>query len=582
MSYITNEKDINNFATAIGAVTHKNGDEIGFKYCPYCHGGKNKDKNTFSINSLSGAFNCLRNSCGKHGHFVQLARDFNFDLGTANNVKKYRNLSQEQFTTTEDAIKYMESRGISQTVTKRYRITTKKDDNNILVFPFYDENNILVSKKYRRTDFYKKIHQNKEWFEKDTKAVLFGMSQCEDFTTLVITEGQIDCLSLAECGIKNAVSVPNGALAFTWLDNCKDWISKFKEIIVFGDFENGKITVVDKLREKLRMKIRQVRTVDYLGEKDANDILRKYGKDAILQAIHNAYIPPLKNFMCLSDVEDIDINNLPKILTGIYDLDKLIGGLIMGQIILLSGKRGEGKSTFMSQLVFEALKQEQRVLIYSGELTASHFKVWLDLQVAGADNIITTKNEYGDKEYSLAEETIEKINKWYRDKAFIFDNSHAGNEETGGLIKTIENAITYYDIKLVCIDNLMTVLHINKNEDLYRAQSEFVRELKQIAMKYNVAILLIAHPKKSNNPEFNNDDVSGSSDITNFVDVIMAYERNQDINYKFDALLSVTKNRLTGHLTNANKIPLFYSESSKRITGVIRTACEIDNETFSQ
>lgn len=265
------------------------------------------------------------------------------------------------------------------------------------------------------------------------------------------------------------------------------------------------------------------------------------------------------------------MNNLPKILTGIYDLDKLIGGLIMGQVVLLSGKRGEGKSTFMSQLVFEALKQEQRVLIYSGELTASHFKVWLDLQVAGADNIITTQNEYGDKEYSLAEETIKKINKWYRDKVFIFDNSYAGNEENGGLIKTIENAIIYYDIKLVCIDNLMTVLHINKNEDLYRAQSEFVRELKQIAMKYNVAVLLIAHPKKSNNPEFNNDDVSGSSDITNFVDVIMAYERNQDINYKFDALLSVTKNRLTGHLTNKNKIPLFFSESSKRITGVRRT-----------
>ncbi|MFR5790588.1 MAG: hypothetical protein ACLUFA_09425 [[Clostridium] leptum] len=59
--------------------------------------------------------------------------------------------------------------------------------------------------------------------EKDTKPILFGMKQCVDFGTLVITEGQIDSLTLADCGIKNAASV-TGALGFTWLENCWDWI----------------------------------------------------------------------------------------------------------------------------------------------------------------------------------------------------------------------------------------------------------------------------------------------------------------------------------------------------------------------
>ena len=45
-------------------------------------------------------------------------------------------------------------------------------------------------------------------------------------------------------------------------------------------------------------------------------------------------------------------------------------------------------------------------------------------------------------------------------------------------------------------------------------------KLKKIAVKYNVVVLLVAHPRKSNN-DFTNDDVSGSADITNKVDVVM-------------------------------------------------------------
>lgn len=566
MRYELDKRDIYDFAVAVNAQTYQKGNELMFKYCPYCGGGKNKDKDTFSVNLDNGTYNCFRSSCGKQGHFVELARDFNYDLGISGNIKQYRKLPQKQISATEYAVEYMRSRGISEAVTNRYKITTQTKHNNILVFPFYDENNVLVAAKYRKTDFDKCKDKNKEWFEKDTKPILFGMAQCDDFTTLVITEGQIDSLSLAECGMKNAVSVPTGARGFTWLTNCWNWISKFKEIIVFGDFEDGHMSLVDELRKRLRTKIRQVRAEDYLGEKDANDILRRYGRQAIKKAVDNAYIPPLDNVKNLSEVRSVDINALPKILTGINEIDRLIGGLIMGQVILLSGKRGEGKSTFMSQLVVEAIEQEQPVFIYSGELADYHFKRWLDFQAAGSNNVITKRNAYGDDIYSLADETVEKINNWYRGKAFIYDNNCVSGEETDSLIDTIEKAICQYDIKLVCVDNLMTALDVGMNEDLYRGQSRFVKQLKHIAVKYNIAVILVAHPKKSNSATFDNDDVSGSSDITNAVDVVMAYERNKDKSLECDGLLSVTKNRLTGRLTLDKKIELLYSKSTKRIT----------------
>ena len=51
------------------------------------------------------------------------------------------------------AVAYMESRGISEAVTRRYNITVRNDNEKILVFPFYDENEILHFVKYRNTGF---------------------------------------------------------------------------------------------------------------------------------------------------------------------------------------------------------------------------------------------------------------------------------------------------------------------------------------------------------------------------------------------------------------------------------------------
>jgi twinkle protein len=462
------------------------------------------------------------------------------------------------------AVEYLLSRGISEEITRRYKITTQKENDKVLVFPFYDEQNILQFVKYRKIDFVKNRDKNKEWCEKDTKPILFGMAQCEDFSTLVVTEGQIDSLSVAECGVKNAVSVPTGATGFTWLSHCWDWINKFDEIIVFGDHEKGKITLIDILEKRLQKKVKCVREEDYLCEKDANEILIKYGKGAILKAIENAELRDVKYVKRLANVEAVNLADLPKIKTGIRNLDRVCGGLLRGHVVLLSGKRGEGKSTLMSQLVAQAIDQDNAVFVYSGELPNYHFKNWLDLQIAGANNIETRQNEFNDNEYYLAPETVKTINRWYYDKAFIFDNTAVTDDEYEGIIKVITDAICRYDIKLVCIDNLMTAMECDTNTDLYRQQSTFVKNLEKLAQQYDVAIILVAHPKKSNGA-FDNDTVSGSSDITNAVSFVFNYERAKDGD-DCDSRLMITKNRMNGKLlTGDNAIKLYYSEKSKRI-----------------
>ena len=561
--YDFKSKDVFDFASFIGAETKQKGNELFFKYCPQCPGG-GPDKDTFSVNLQNGAFKCFRASCDYHGHFVELARDFGYKLDDEQE-RKYRRLPQPTIESKPKAIEYLESRGISAEVAKRYKITTQTHNENILVFPFYDDQNVLQFVKYRKTNFDKRFDKNKEWCETGTMPILFGMAQCEDFTRLVITEGQLDSLSLATCGIKNAVSVPTGALGFTWLANCWDWVNKFQEVVVFGDYENGKITLIETLEKRLQMKVKCVRPEDYLCEKDANDILRKYGKDAIIKAVESAELRDVKYVKRLATVEAVNLRDLPKIKTGIRPLDRVCGGLLRGHVVLLSGKRGEGKSTFMSQLVAEAIEQDNAVFVYSGELPNYHFKNWLDLQIAGGNHICTVTNEYGDKEYYLTDGCVKKINAWYYDKAFIFDNSAVSDDEFEGLVKVIVDAICRYDIKLVCIDNLMTAMDSDPNTDIYRQQSAFVKKLEKLAQQYDVAIILVAHPKKTN-AAFDNDTVSGSSDITNAVSFVFNYQR-ADESDDFDSLLMVTKNRMNGKLmTGDNAIPLYYSEKSKRIS----------------
>ena len=561
--YDFKSKDVFDFASFIGAETKQKGNELFFKYCPQCHGGGD-DKDTFSVNLQTGAFKCFRASCDYHGHFVELARDFGYKLDNEQE-RKYRRLPQPKIESKPKAIEYLESRGISADVAKRYKITTQTHNDNVLVFPFYDDQNVLQFVKYRKTNFDKRFDKNKEWCEAETMPILFGMAQCEDFTRLVITEGQIDSLSLATCGIKNAVSVPTGALGFTWLANCWDWINKFQEVVVFGDYEKGKITLIETLEKRLQMKVKCVRPQDYLCEKDANDILRKYGKEAIIRAVEGAELRDVKYVKRLATVEAVNLRDLPKIRTGIRPLDRVCGGLLRGHVVLLSGKRGEGKSTFMSQLVAEAIEQDNAVFVYSGELPNYHFKNWLDLQIAGANHICTTRNEYNDEEYYLTEGCVKKINAWYYDKAFIFDNSAVSDDEYEGLIKVMVDAICRYDIKLVCIDNLMTAMDGDPNTDIYRQQSTFVKKLEKLAQQYDVAIILVAHPKKSN-VAFDNDTVSGSSDITNAVSFVFNYQRADDGD-ECDSYLMVTKNRMNGKLMAGDKaIPLYYSEKSKRIS----------------
>ena len=505
---------------------------------------------------------------------LTLAKDFNYSLGneydTGNSSVRYRRLKQpeKKVVPKPPALEYLKGRGISTGVAERYQITVQSSAKNILVFPFLDENGTLQFVKYRKTDFDRDKDKNKEWCESGCKPILFGMYQCDPGNkTLVLTEGQIDSLSVAEAGIENAVSVPTGAKGFTWVPNCWEWLQQFERLVIFGDYEKGHITLLEDMQKRFNGLLAVVQTEDYKGCKDANELLQKYGKNAVRAAVENARPVPVRQVVDLADVAAVDIYSLPKIPTGIKAIDYVLsGGMYQGQTIILTGKRGGGKSTLASQIVLNALDAGKSVFAYSGELPGYFFKRWIDMQAAGPGHIIEQYVEDGNARMVITKSTVDKIGAWYRGRAFLFDNNAAEDDELPELLKIIEKTVQQYGIDLILIDNLMTALDVSMGADLYRAQSKFVDKLVKLSKRLGVVVILVAHPRKNSFGNDDNDEISGSADISNKADIIMTYKRSRDLQ-EHERLLTVSKNRLTGRLATGDKaIKLYYDPVSKRIS----------------
>ncbi len=557
-------EDAERFAREYGPVKRR-GNEMIFDRCPYCHGGSKPDRNTFSMSSQTGRFQCKRSSCNAHGNMITLAQDFKFEL--SEEVKRYYNIRNyngrfKQFkdahriTESKDAaVEYLKGRGISEEVCREYEVTVRADNDKVLVFPFKDDQGVLRFIKYRNTDYHGEGH--KEWCEANCMPILFGMNHCTEGGRLVITEGQIDSLSLTEAGIENAVSVPIGMNGFTWVPHCWNWLQKFSEIVVFGDCENGHISLADTLKVKFPKKTKVVRLEDYQGCKDANEILKAAGKAALVDAVNNAEFSSSSRLKDMSEVKAVNIEKEPCISTGMEELDRILtGGFHYGGVVILSGKRGDGKSTMGSQFVVEALSQNHNCMIYSGELPNDQVRNWLDRQLLG-------KKE-------LTEADAEICGAWYRKRLFVYDDTDLTDDEDeiGSLFEIMEEAIVQRNCELLLIDNLMTAMEeeADTNEALYRKQSQFVGKMAKMARRFKVIIILVAHPRKTMATNLSNDDVSGSADITNKANIVMTYSRITHNGEEPDPTvraLSVTKNRLTGRL---GTLKVYFSEDSKRIS----------------
>lgn len=282
-------------------------------------------------------------------------------------------------------------------------------------------------------------------------------------------------------------------------------------------------------------------------------------------------------FYTLSDILAFPEIHEEYIPTGITELDKSLGGLKKGLVTCVSGLRGSGKSSLLSQVLLHGtLIGGARAAMFSGELTSRTAADWLFRQAAGS--AVEKISKFDTKYYvpaNVKEYTAEKV----ADKIFIYNNDYGNKYETviGEMCRVVETQ----KVDLILLDNLMS-LDINSldSKDKYRSQSLFVERLETFAKKANIHIIFVAHPRKAQG-FLRLDDISGSGDIANRVDnALIIHRRNEDFRRKTQEMfrwkddnalyaadignvVEICKDRENG--TQDKFIPLYFEQSTKRL-----------------
>lgn len=262
-------------------------------------------------------------------------------------------------------------------------------------------------------------------------------------------------------------------------------------------------------------------------------------------------------FVDASDIS-LDTTPSPSIETGFAPLDAATsGGLNFGTLTVLTGSPGSGKSTFLNQILANALSLGFNSFLYSGELPAQMALDWFYKTVANPIHLSFGVNRFG-KTIKVTDEGVIQINKWLKNKLFLFSKNAQADETNMSTV--IEFLAVKKDVKLFVLDNLMTIEC--SGSDKYEKQINVIKSLKNLAKNYNIVIILVAHSNKNSiqHREPHVFDISGASEIANLSDYILNATRDNDRDNETTILL--LKNRITGLIKK--HLQLKFSPDRKR------------------
>jgi replicative DNA helicase len=205
-------------------------------------------------------------------------------------------------------------------------------------------------------------------------------------------------------------------------------------------------------------------------------------------------------------------------------LDSIIkGGFHGGQLIVVSGITGQGKTTFCQSMTFSAMEQGLLSTWFSYELDMVDFLEQFPLDTV--NNIMLPSVLKG-----RSPEWIE--------------------------LRSWESKLKY-GAQIVFVDHLHFLVDLHKSRNISFDIGSVVRSLKLLAIKHNIILFLICHTMKTKGDgevELGLGDVRDSSLIEQEADIVLYVWRDLDVDNR--SILKIAKNRPTGVINK--KIRLVY------------------------
>lgn len=325
--------------------------------CPQCSPTrKNKRAKCLSVNLDKGCWTC--HHCGWAGGLGDGERR----LDVAWNRPKYR---KPEVVLPESKARDL-WRGISPEVMARNGVTSVsvympqvEEHVQAMAFPYY-RGAELVNVKYR--DREKNFRM-----EAGAERVLYGLNDIAE--TCVVVEGEIDKLSVEMAGIRSCVSVPDGAPSpatkdysskFSFLEADEDRLAAVKLFVLAVDNDEPGKRLEDELARRLGRE-RCKRVTWPAGCKDANDVLRQHGAEALKGCIDNAQPFPLMGVFEYEDAGSRVTSLWSKgwekgVSTGWDELDQFYT-VRPGEFTVVTGMPNSGKSNWLDALTINLARQ---------------------------------------------------------------------------------------------------------------------------------------------------------------------------------------------------------------------------------
>lgn len=485
--------------------------KVGSSYTGLCPFHTEKTP-SFNVSPSKRIYKCF--GCGKSGDSVsflmeheklsyidairRLAERFSVDIEEAKKKKEYtRPLARLEKLSTKTINWFERERGISNNTLLRLGITETLEwmpqhqkEVTAICFNYY-KGSSLVNIKFRGP-------QKSFKLAKDAELIFYNLPAIQDAEECVIVEGEIDCLSLHECGIYNCVSVPNGAssgnLKLDYLDNCWEYFENKKKIVICTDNDEPG----NRLKEELsrRLGYEKCYTVEYpLGCKDANEVLKKEGKEAVVSMIVESRQWPIEGMVTMDDMYDTVCdfyeNGYPEgDKAGVGEFDEHLS-FYPGQLTIITGIPGSGKSEFVDWIMASLTKHKGWPWGICSFENPPEFHV-TKLAEKFTDKAFGFRKDHNHRmDQSEFEYAIGMI-----DKYFHFMNISKVEITMDGLIKKAEELVKRKGIKGLLFDpwNCIETKYSGENETKYVL--ECLNKLIIFLDRYKVHGFLVAHPTK--------------------------------------------------------------------------------------
>lgn len=222
--------------------------------------------------------------------------------------------------------------------------------------------------------------------------------------------------------------------------------------------------------------------------------------------------------------ECIDIKKQNGILTGIPSLDCVLGGFRFGELSMLVGCSGHGKSTISDQFVLSAVAQEIKTCVFSGELSRVQHNTWLFGQAAGKYGVEWVEQEGTGRRFPVVKD--DEL------KARIQDALSAYTDFVdcdSGILSFEDLMRCFYTharqgYKFFVVDNIMA-LTIGAGDQEFSLQGDIIYRLIQFAAKWQVHILVLVHPNKADAEIKGLSSIYGASKMSNWAHEVLAIHK---------------------------------------------------------